>query len=491
MPTKVQNLIALPSQHGLNSAIPRTFLAIDELSAAENIYYGQAAERKKRLGTAAYNASAIISSTTNVRAFADFWRHGTALAPTQTFVSVAGASIFQSTGGGAWSAITASSSFGLNASQTTNITIGEGYAVFSDGVSTPSKWDQTTYSLLQAATSGPAPIFTACVYHLNRLWAVGMPGQTISTGSTGLSGGVVGPSTLVLSAGGDITVWSGADVISFDVDKDDGDRIIGISKPFHKRVYLFKGPSLGSIHEIAGNTLSTLTKDKIFTGLPLQNHKGLVTTTNDIFWISKYGIHSLNATQKYGDTEMAFLSLPIQDVFQNDLDLQQIENAVGYHDPYLGVVGWFVTPSGQTTNQWALVYHYLLSDPSPQGKKYWSVWKFTGLAGFSAGTAVTPSGQAVGPGITRVYMGNSDGKVYAMSQPTQSDAGTNAYLARIRTGIIMNMGQGLDPLVEKQFFSITTFFDPVGTYTHDLNINVDNRAYSSTIVMAGVGDTLG
>ena len=473
MASSAAPFVSFPSQGGLNSEAPLSFLQPDELAVADNIEYGLHGERRKRRGTTNYNTTGVflVSSASNVTALADFWRYGDTLTGAQRFVATAGSSILRSTGGGGWTAITASSSWGTNTSKVTNIVTGQGFAVFSNGVDDPVKWDQTTLSTLGAS----APKFTSAAYHLRRLWT---------------AGNSTAPSRVDLCAGGDITLWTGADTMPITLDEDDGDYNVGISQTFHKRLYVFKGPNKGSIHELGGNTLASLTHDKVFSGLPVLNHKAIITTPNDIFWLSRMGVHSLVVTAAYGDTLSAFLSKPIQNIFEELLALGSLDEAVGFWDPLRGHVGWFVIPSGETTKEWALIYHYLISDSSPQGKKFWSVWKFSGgVAGYSAAVMLTPAN----PGISlpRLYIGGTaDGMVYAGNQAMLNDGTAVApspYAARVRTGALY-MGA---PLTEKQFYSLTTFYRPMSTtFSHDLTVTVDNRVLSTSIIMGGGGDAL-
>lgn len=476
MASAVEALIAMPSQSGLNSSAPGTYLAQDELSVAENITYGLNAERKKRPGFTRYNGTSI--GAFNVNALADFWRYdGVTLNPQQLFVATAGGQIWSSVGNGEWGS---EASFGSDGSLTTNILIAGGFAVFSDGVNTPKKFDMTDVTDLGTSTGpfagGAPPNFTAGSYHLSRIFAVGIPDN---------------PSGFQVSAGGDVTVWSGTDTLTTTLDKDDGDAIVGISRPFHKRVYMFKGPNYGSIHEIAGNTLGTLERDKVFEGLPLHNHKALITTPNDIFWLSHFGIHSLVTTQNYGDTQTAFLSFPIQDLFTSELNQARIGNAIGFWNPLRGIVGWWVTSAGSSENDWALVYHYLISDPAPRGKKFWSIWKLGGgIKVKSSAVMLTPRTATLQAALPRLYVGGAgDGLVFAGDQTSLTDDGS-AYTARVKTGINLHVGSK-GPMQEMQFYSVSTFFNPVGNYDHQLNVTVDNRTQAFTVRMQGAGDVLG
>jgi len=80
--------------------------------------------------------------------------------------------------------------------------------------------------------------------------------------------------------------------------------------------------------------------------------------------------------------------------------------------------------------------------------------------------------------------------VYAGDQTVLTDGNGSAYTARVKTGINLTLGQA-SPLHEKQFYSVTTYFEPVGSYSHDLNVTIDNRTQAFQVVMSGAGDVLG
>ena len=108
---------------------------------------------------------------------------------------------------------------------------------------------------------------------------------------------------------------------------------------------------------------------------------------------------------------------------------------------------------------------------------------------YSAQVMITPS-SFTGSGQQRLYLGGSaDGFVYAGDQTTLTDGNGSAYTARVKTGINMTLGQA-SVLHEKQFYALTTYFEPVGPYNHDVNITVDNRTQSFQVVMSGQGDVL-
>ena len=458
--------IVHPFTAGLDTQAAATFVAPGGLTIAENIEYvlhfapGQTprVSLRKRLGTARYNA-ATTGATDVFTSVADYWRHGASLSPTQKFVACVADKIVKDDGDGIWDELLGTG-FGSNTALT-DITIAEGLAIFSNNANqAPRSWDQTTFQAL----AGTPPNFSASVYHLRRLFGIGIPAT---------------PSQCTYSAAGGVTTWSGADSGNFIFDEDDGDRLIGVSEPFFKRLYFFKGPHKGSIHTISGTTMATFTKDKILTGLPCQGNGGIVTTPNDIYWVSNVGIHSLSATQKYGDTEAAFLSYPIQNQFRA-LNQSRLQYAVGFYHPDRNIVGWTFSTGSNSSNNQVFCYNYATG--------FWATWTLGGFGPSTVAILKTPS-----TGKPRLYFGAYDGFLRSGDQTTLADDNADTgYAARVRTPTHLRLSDSATELHEKSFMGIVSIVKPMGNYTAALQIGVDTRIQSDTVsLLAGSGDLIG
>ena len=477
-----------PALGGLDISSDPTVLDPNFLTIADNIEYLEGGQRKKRLGTTIYSTSTgntnpafLVSSSTPVRAVSDFWRYGNSLTPAQNLLSVAGASLFRSTGNGKWTAISATSSFGAQGNVQTRITLAGDYAVFSDETATPIAYDQTN---LVAATSGSVwQPFTSSIFHLNRLWMYGLS---------------TAPSQINYSAANNIFDSTGGDTGNFTVNRGDGDQIMAVSEPFYASIYIFKGPQVGSVWQLSGSTPSTFSLVSVGEGAPVMNPRAVVNTPNDVYWFSQYGVHSLQTTVKFGNIESAFLSLPIQKLWRDNLILRTSLNQVwGFWHPTRSIVGWCVVPSGDTAQRWLLLYNYALSDPKPGGRKYWSIFKFPSFGVTSGTTALIPATWNTLLGLGRQgfpspFLGASDGTVYVGDAAIQNDAGS-AYSAQVRTPVITRFKtqQGDVPETqEKGFVGIVTYFNPKGNYNANLTITIDRRNQAQTVSMAGGGATL-
>ena len=274
--------------------------------------------------------------------------------------------------------------------------------------------------------------------------------------------------------------------------------MIGLSKPFYGGLYVFKGPHYGSIHQIVGQDTFTFTLSQIAAGAPAVSHQGIVTTPTDVYWISQFGIHSLQTTVKYGNVETAFLSLPIQTLWRlNQISRTDLINAKGFWDPRRSIVGWLVTVAGATRRQLVLCYNYALSDPTPGGKKFWSIHKYTDW-GLTAATPVVissnlPSAQYSTGDIVKMF-GSDQGLTYFGDYPRFQDDGA-AFDAAITTPLISRFrtdGGVIPETQEKSFYGVVTYFVRQGaTSTCTLRATVDGYIQARTFQMAAEGDVLG
>jgi hypothetical protein len=490
MPSRNTQFTQHPALGGLDVSSDPTVLDPNFLIVADNCEYREGGQRKKRPGFRTYSTNStdtaadtpMVSSSASVRALKDMWRYGDSLTPNQTYVAVTGASIFGSTGGGEWTALTASSSFGSDANRQTVITLAGDYSVISDGEAQPVAYDGlalTSTTLITPSTGANWPIFTNTTYHINRLWYHG-----VSTA----------PSVLGFTAANNIFDSTGTDAGTFTVNVGDGDQIMGLSKPFYGSLYIFKGPQKGSVFQLSGSDTSDFAIAQVGYGAPLLNPRALVTTPTDIYWLSQYGVHSLQTTVKFGNVEQAFLSLPIQSLWRNRiLKRTALNNVWGFWHPQRNIVGWVVTPEGETSQHWLMCYNYALSDPKPGGKKFWSIWKLSDISAVSGEVMLVGAIDPNHAGDPHLYLGGNTGLVYEGDQESDlNDAGA-AYTMQVRTPTITRFqtAEGMVPETqEKGFVGVVTYFAPHGAVSANLTVTVDRRVQSTTISLTGGGATL-
>ena len=503
MTTRNTTLTVRPALGGLDITSDATILDPNYLVTADNVTYLEGGQRKRRPGFLQYSTSssmagtftnALISTATRVRAISDTWDYSTGIPPVQRLTAAAGFSVWRSTGNGLWSIVGTSSAFAAGTrALPTNIMLGQNHAVFSDGVSPPLAYNLAATTIVYPTTGANWPVFQSAVFHQTRMVMLGLQFVSTSTGAPF----TLTPSDISVTAAGNIFDSTGTDSVRLPIDPGDGDQVIGCSQTFFRNLYVFKGPQYGSVHEISGNTSTNYVKSRITSGAPAASHLGIITTPTDIYWISKYGVHSLQTTLKFGDVEQGFLSLPIQNLWRKKLiNLPDLANAKGFWDPNRNIVGWAVTPANvasaitdpQNYRSWLIVYNYALSDPTPGGRKFWSIWKLSRQTGANMGiwsmamilnsTGTNSQGAAHG-GEPHLYFGADNGLVY-QTYPFFDDDGA-AYATQITTPIITKFktDQGVLPETsEKQFTGIVSYYTVPDTQTLSgmtYTVQVDNR----------------
>lgn len=301
-PPGIQRLTVFPISGPTDSSVNPALVDPKGLTFAQNVTYDSAGLARKRYARRNYNSVAV--SNFNAVGLGDFSRTGGgSLSSTHklmcAFHDGTNTDIYKEDADGTWDELQNNwATVAADVAEYTHFLQAQGYIIWSDGASTPRTWDQTSLADLSA---GATP-FRASAYHRRRLFTAGLS---------------TAPDTVKYTAAGDITDFTGIDAGNFAVGQDDGDVITGLSRPFRGNLYIFKGPVRGSIWVLSGRTPASFQLDQMMAGLGAVNHKCIVTTPNDIFWVSKRGIHSLVATDKFGDTEAAFISAPIQDRFNS------------------------------------------------------------------------------------------------------------------------------------------------------------------------------
>jgi hypothetical protein len=191
------------------------------------------------------------------------------------------------------------------------------------------------------------------------------------------------------------------------------------------------------------------------------------------------------------------LSLPIQALWRDRvIKRSALSQSWGFWHPQRNIVGWCVTPEGETSQHWLLCYNYALSDPKPGGKKFWSIWKLSGAGAISGDVMLVSA--TLDPnhaGDPHLFVGTDQGIVLEGDQEQETQLNDNgvAYNARITTPTLTRFKTAKGEIPETQekgFIGVVTYFSPKGQYNANLSITVDRRVQSTSISLAGGGATL-
>lgn len=130
--------------------------------------------------------------------------------------------------------------------------------------------------------------------------------------------------------------------VSFSVSADDQDAVTGMSRTFLGDLYVFKRKSL---HRVVGTLYNDINAQlgafpfsiqTISRTIGCGSHRTIEQVGNDLYWMSEKGVHSLQATQKYGDVEQAYLSFPLADLFEN-INKKRLDVSQALYMPRLGM----------------------------------------------------------------------------------------------------------------------------------------------------------
>jgi len=458
MPSR-RKTVPLTFQGGWAPSLGPQTADISHLVNAENIYWEFDGGFRKIPGAKRVNSSQLTESGSAITFMSlfDYWKSGTGGTATQKRMAYAGTQLWKDDLDGTWDSLTT----GLESGKLGHFTTFNDLCIWSSTstVDVPQSWNQT-----DAATSnlaGSPPNFSFAVPHRGRMWAAGVASV---------------PSRLYYSALDNAEDWTGAGSGSIDIDLNDGDNITGAIS--HKqRLWVFKGPNRGSIHYITGSAptgTDAFARVPFVREVPLVSQQTIISYLNDIAFISTRGIHSLTATEQFGDMKDGFLSFPIQGIFSGDrdptIDVNNLVFSQGVNHPSRGVLLWAVRQSGQTNNNLVIAYDYRFQPG-----------RFSLLNAYSAASL----SMQLYLGQPKLFSGGYDGYALRHDEADRSIVST-AYTARVTTPFIHH---GVPELM-KQTAWLRVGYAPKGTAAITAQWqNDDGTAASTTFTQTG-GATL-
>ena len=213
-----------------------------------------------------------------------------------------------------------------------------------------------------------APTASIVFIHQSRVWLTGLE----RNGAEIIGSGINDPYS-----------WSTErrrvnDPISLELEQEDRDKITGASQSYRGDLYVWKNKSLhritGLIRNAPEGSGPEFARQTVTRSIGCASHRSIVHVGNDIFWMSDKGVHSLGATEKFGDVETSYISFPIADAFE-DLNFGMLQKSQAVYHPRLGLYILGVPRSGSTDLNRIMAY-------SVASKRWmtWDVGNFSALA---------------------------------------------------------------------------------------------------------------
>lgn len=266
--------------------------------------------------------------------------------------------------------------------------------------------------------------------------------------------------------------WTTGQATSFDVDYDgDPNGITAIFPPFQGRLFF---STRRRVYELTGTTLDTFQINAITKGVGCVAQASVVATANDIIFASDRGVHSLNKLITSDQTEINFISKPIQKLWTDLLAtnlLPQI-SAVWEETSNLYVIS--VPSSGQVTNDTLLIYNLNFN--------LWTLW--TNIDARSLNTVLLNEKQYI-------LTGCENGVISYLDPAQKTDFGLG-FSARFKTGKLFPGG---DIVNQKMFKSITILCSATTASQVDVSWEIDSldvtKSSGKTISIGDASSLLG
>jgi len=434
MTRRTQSVAVFPATGGLQSANNQAIIDPNNLYDMNNIFFGLDQTRKTRPGLKRFDAKA--NERQNFKFLADFWRYNSVLGGQINKIVriVNGRYEADNNGDGSFNDITGSLS--INAEDNVTADVFSGLLITAFENRTPLKYDHSTLSVL----GGSAP--TAALYrtHGGYGWLAGVKGS---------------PHDLYRSLADDPNTWSGAgtEIISVSDGDGDPDGIMALFPSLLGDLYVAKRKSIYRVRYSFDLEIFGLTE--FVKGVGCISHNSAVAIQNDILFCSERGVHSLSATQKYGDVESSFLSAPIQDVFKREIDFNRSRQISAVFIPEFNSYCLSVPIKGQAANRDMLCYNTL------SGQWY----RYRGIDISFLATYFDPYKK------TRLLAGMNDGRVAYFDDETKLDFGSDPIPSYFKTGIIY-AGGGRRTV---SFKNLIVFYVPQQDSTFDVSYAIDGQ----------------
>ena len=264
---------------------------------------------------------------------------------------------------------------------------------------------------------------------------------------------------LNISSVGDFEEWNGTGTsAALDIFPGDGDAdgLQSIFIPFRSVLFVAKSTKL---YRITGADENDYSPDLVTAGLGCQSHKSISSVDlDDVLFVSARGIHSLAATDEYGDFNAKYLSNKIQNTF-NEFTSGRHAYIQSAYVPDTNAVFFAVTDEGASTND--TIYSFNTRSQE------WTKWAEADCQSLGL--------RRVGS-KDKLIIGTSSSRLIQSSEDTGLDFTTTPFQFKVKTGTIYPQGR---PDAISFFKRFSLFYKPRGTFTLTVKLKIDNQPMQS------------
>lgn len=448
----------MPWLGGRNSTLDPSIVPNNQLTRADNTLFSLDLARRKRPGFIYFDASSLGASV-KVMAGIDYWANVSNVKTQREVIVTDEPKIYSLTSAGVRTELTLKAGSTALVAGYTAVSLevmNEDLIISFNNTTTPKKWNNQTGTEFEDLAGSP-PVFAFCRKHINRVFAAGVKSN---------------PDTLYYSSTENHEEWNGAgDSGAIPIFPGDGDPegITAIFPATKGALFVAKRNRLYRVNTVGDPTDWTV--DEVSQGIGAVGHNAVCAVgQDDLLFVSDRGVHSLAATQKYGDFEGAYLSKDIQRDF-NTWNKSRNKALWLCFVPKLNSVMLAVSPDGYDTNN---EMHLLNVED-----KQW--YRFPDLQCEAMWVAKLSNEDVL-------MVGNSAGRVNQFTTDTYNDNG-EAIAFDVKTGTIYPDNS---PKTVKGFKKLSLFYKPKEAGTITAKFKIDN--YETQILLFDVSgnfDALG
>ncbi len=261
--------------------------------------------------------------------------------------------------------------------------------------------------------------------------------------------------------------WLGfGDSGALDIGVGDGDPdgILAIFPSFKGELFVAKRTKLYRIGGFSGDSFQI---QLVSSGIGCIGHSACaLVDQDDLFFVSEKGIHSLAATQNYGDFNSTFVSAPIQHTFIQNFSKARLKYTKAAYNPEINSVGFAFTDTNLAnssnaslnTNNSVWLYNVEM--------KFWYRWPDVSCQSMIIGND--------GDG-KRFYFGSRRDRVIKSEIGSFFDIGYDGVRAAIPLTVAtgqMNIDGSLHTV--KGFKRFFLMYKPEGSHSIDVDVQIDN-----------------
>lgn len=215
-------------------------------------------------------------------------------------------------------------------------------------------------------------------------------------------------------------------------------------------------------YRVTGDSPENYLVELVSDGLGNEGALGVAVDETDVFFISRRGFHSQQATDTYGDTDSAYLSADIKPTF-TQWEQSKLKFTQGAYIPELNSVAFSVTEQGQQSQNAVWLYNVETQVPGKEKPGVWYRWP---------NVSCTSLSRRFTNGKYRLVFGTADGRlIQAQVDNSFSDFGTVGIPFYTKSGIIYPNN---DPQSLKAFKKISMIYRPKGNFAFTVKATIDN-----------------